>query len=843
MRKICFFILGFVFVACSAEQENNPLAFWYKQPAANWNEALPIGNGHAGAMVFGAVEEEHLQLNENTLYSGEPSVVFKDVKIEPDLFKRMLGLMKTGHYKQASDLVCKNWLGRLHQYYQPLGDLYITNHVDGKIANYRRELDLSNAIARIDYIQNGVHYEREIFASNPDGVIVIHQKCDNPSGIDLSLRLGSVHPTAHQREEDGKLVLIGKAPGYVERRSFQQIETWGDQHKHPELYDEKGNRRFNKQVLYDDEINGLGMLFEARVIPVLPVGGSCIVTDTAIQVSGTNEVYFIVALATSFNGYDKSPSREGINPALKTEEVLAKALKQNYNCLKSRHVADYQTLFNRVDLQLGTDQKQDTLPTDERILCFREKDDPALAALLFQYGRYLMISGSRPGGQPLNLQGMWNDKVVPPWNCGYTMNINTEMNYWPAEVTNLSECHEPLFRMIHELSVTGKELAQNMYGRRGWVAHHNTSLWREAMPNDNVPSASFWPMVQGWLCSHLWEHYQFTNDTAFLKQQAYPLMKGAAEFYADWLVEDGNGNLVTPVGVSPENYFITEQGDKAPLSMGPTMDMAIIRETFGRMIRMSEILGLDSEFRQELQEKYTRLLPYQVGGRGQLQEWMFDFKESEPRHRHISHLYGFYPGDQITLDATPRLYDAVKKTLEMRGDEATGWSMGWKINCWARLLDGNHAYKIIRNLFNPVDFGPHKRNGGGLYANMLDACPPFQIDGNFGYTAGVAEMLLQSHAGYIHLLPALPEVWATGNVRGLKARGNIVVDMNWESGKLSHAILVALSGGDCRVRINRPFEVYCDSGKITKAREIMVAGKSFYEAAWVAQKNFKYEVR
>lgn len=842
MRVLSYFMCLFLLLACAKTPEEKPLTLWYDKPAGNWNEALPIGNGHAGAMVFGGVDSEQLQLNENTLYSGEPSVIFKDIKVTPEMFDKVVGLMRKERYKEATDLVCKNWLGRLHQYYQPFADLHIQNNKTGEVSEYKRDLNISDAIASTRYVQNGIRYEREVFASNPENVIVVCLRSDSPEGIDITLDFTSEHPTAVQKSKDDRLVVQGKAPGYVERRTFEQMESWGDQHKHPELYDEKGNRKFDKRVLYGDEIDNKGMLFEAQLKPVLPSGGNCEITDSGIHISQTDEVYFVMSLATSYNGYDKSPSLEGVDPAGKAAGILDKATAYNYKELKKRHLDDYRNLFSRVKLDLKSDEEQLALPTDERIIRFDEKADPALSALLFQYGRYLMISGSRPGGQPLNLQGIWNKEIVPPWNCGYTQNINLEMNYWMAETANLSECQEPLFTLIKELSETGAETARNMYGRRGWVAHHNTSLWRESLPNDNVPTASFWPMVQGWLCSHLWEHYLYSGDKEFLKNTAYPLTKGAAEFYADWLVDDGEGHLVTPVGVSPENWFVTPQGENTALSMGPTMDMAIIRETFERTIKMSEMFGLDPELRTELEGKLAKLLPYRIGSRGQLQEWMYDFKEQDPKHRHLSHLYGFYPGDQITPDATPDLFKAVEQSLNLRGDAATGWSMGWKINCWARLLDGNHAYAIIKNLFNPVQFGPKNRNGGGLYSNMLDACPPFQIDGNFGYTAGVAEMLLQSHAGFIQLLPALPDVWSEGAVSGLKARGNFEVAMKWQQGSLSEATILSGSGKECRLRTSLPIAVKQGGKAIATSSPVTSNGKEYYETVFATVAGKSYQV-
>ncbi|MDR2920556.1 MAG: glycoside hydrolase family 95 protein [Tannerella sp.] len=837
--KLLFLSALFLFTACQSKEKDS-LTLWYNEPAANWNEALPIGNGHAGAMIFGGTDNELLQLNENTLYSGEPSVIFKDIKVTPESLEQVVSLLKKGEYTKANEIATKQWLGRLHQYYQPFGDLHIINNKKGDISGYRRELNISDAIAKTIFIQEGITYTREIFASHPDNVIVIRLTSDQSAGIDINIQFDSSHPTASQSISNGRLILQGKAPGYVERRTFEQIETWGDQYKHPELYDSNGKRKFDKRVLYGDEIDNKGMLFEAQIQPVFPGKGETEITENKIRIYNTNEVYLVMALATSFNGYDKSPSLEGINPTQKNESLLKNALKHNYKELKERHTNDYKSFFERVSLTLPSTEEQKVLPTDQRIINFASNPDPDLAALLYQFGRYLMISGSRPGGQPLNLQGMWNKEVVPPWNCGYTQNINSEMNYWPAEITNLSECHEPLFRLIKELSVTGSETAQHMYNRRGWVAHHNTSIWRESLPNDNVPTASFWPMVQGWYSSHLWEHYLFTCDEGFLKNEAYPVIKGAAEFYADWLVDDGEGNLVTPAGISPENAFITEKGERAALSMGPTMDMTIIRETFTRTIKTAEILGVDAELQAELKEKLPRLLPYRIGKQGQLQEWMYDFKEAEPKHRHISHLYGLHPGDQITAE-TPELFNAAETSLELRGDEATGWSMGWKINCWARLLDGNHAYKIITNLFNPVGFGEDEKSksgsgtmtGGGLYKSMLDAHPPFQIDGNFGYTAGVTEMLLQSHAGYIQLLPALPDAWPEGSFTGLKARGNFEISCCWTNGKLVEAILQSFAGKPCNIRTSLPIVIMHDKKKIAKsAPQVEPNGKTYYEVSF-----------
>ncbi len=743
MRSLTIILIIVLFSACSYHEETSNLKLWYEQPAEAWTDALPVGNGRLGAMVYGGVEKEYIQFNEETLWKGGPHDYAHKGAV--NYLSEIRQLLFDGKQNEAHKLAMEKFMSTplTQMEYQPFGDLYFEFPGHEDYSNYYRELDIEKAVCKTSYSVNDILYTREVIASYPKQVIAVHIEASKAKSLSFSVYMDASH-------------------------EIKSLST-------------EGNTQILQVAVKDGELRGTaGIKVESD--------GTISNEKDKIVIKNARSATILLSASTNFISY-KDISKD---PLASMQNVLNASEGLSYKEIKENHIADYQSLFNRFSLDLGTNGR-DSLPTDKRLEEFIESpDDPSLISLYTQFGRYLLISSSRPGTQPATLQGIWNKELDPAWGSKYTTNINAEMNYWPAELTNLSECNEPLFGLIEDCSETGKNVAKEHYGADGWILHHNTDLWRGTAPI-NHSNHGMWLGGSGWMSSHLWEHYLFTQDLIFLEKRAYPIMKSAATFYSQVLIEDPEtGWLISTPSNSPEI---------GGMVAGPTMDHQIIRSLFKSCVEASEILGVDPEFRSQLKTLIPKIAPNQIGKYGQLQEWLQDVDDPEVKHRHVSHLWGVHPGKDITWESDPELMEAAKQSLLFRGDEGTGWSLSWKINFWARFLDGDHAYELIKLLFRPVSSTNTKyMGGGGSYANLFDAHPPFQIDGNFGAPAGIVEMLIQSHQSVIDILPALPSALPNGKISGVCARGGFELTFSWENGALTSLKVLSKAGKPCVLR-------------------------------------------
>jgi alpha-L-fucosidase 2 len=761
---VIFALVISITASCSNQAKDN-LILWYDEPAEKWEEALPVGNGRLGAMIYGGVYEEQIQFNEETLWTGGPHDYSNAGAFQ--YLGKIRDLIWQGKQQEAEKLAMEKFMSvpARQQKYQPFGDLWLTFPEIEHITGYRRELNLSDAVCKTTYEADGIKYIREYFASYPGNAIVVNLTASKKASLTFDISMTALHEGfSVTPSNEGTIILNVKVKD--------------------------------------------GALDGTATVKVILKGGDISIAGNKIHIEKANETTILLTAATNF----VSPADVSGDPRLLCRQYLAEAADQDFDQLKQNHIIDYQRYFNRFSIDLGSSGNE-LLPTNLRIEMIPEKMDNSLAALYVQYGRYLMLSASRPGTYPANLQGIWNDKLSPPWDSKYTVNINIEMNYWPVEMLNIAECHEALFRMLGEVANSGGKVARNHYNARGWVLHHNTDLWRGAAPI-NASDHGIWVSGSGWMAHHYWEHYLYGRDETFLHDTAWPALKGAALFYVDFLATDPKtGWLVSSPSNSPEN---------GGLVAGPTMDHQIIKSLFKACIEASEILNTDMSFADTLKRMLPMIAPYKIGRFGQLQEWMEDIDDPENKHRHVSHLWGVYPGREINQEETPDLMKAAKTSLVARGDEGTGWSLAWKINFWARFRDGNHAWRMVQMLLRPEGKPSAKENGGGSsgggsYPNLFDAHPPFQIDGNFGGAAGIVEMLIQSHLGRIDILPALPDSIPTGHIKGIRARGGFELEYSWNRGVLQSLTVTSNAGQPLLIRYkDKSFTSPTSKGEVLK---------------------------
>lgn len=773
-----------------AKPAGTPYMMKFSEPAGPWVEAFPVGNGRLGAMVFGRVDKELLQLNEETLWSGGPV----DLNPNPEAAGFLPEVREAlfNHDWSVAEALCRRMQGYYTEAYLPLGDLTLDFEFgdDSPVTEYVRELNISDAVATASFTKGGVRYVREVFVSAPAQTVVMRIAADRPGKISFIASLSSLlHNSISADTGKGEVFMSGIAPRHADPNY-----VYSD---NPIIYEVGGRKGMRFAVGLDIKISG----------------GKKQVSGDALAVRNADEAVIIISAATSFNGLGKDPYTEGKDEQAIMKKHLGKASGTSYAKLKSSHIKDYRSYFDRMSFQLQQDKPEDERELVERLRSYASgSDDLKLEELYYHFNRYLLISASRPGGIPATLQGIWNHHLRAPWSSNYTTNINAEMNYWPAEMCNLGDCHLPFIDYVRAISANGAATAKNFYGTRGWALSHNADIWGQTNPVGNKgagdPMWANWYVGGPWVCQHLYEHYRFSGDGAYLRDKAYPVMKESAKFCLDWLIEGEDGYYVTAPSTSPENMYRTPDGKGHSVSIATTMDISVIYELFVNILEASDIVGdNDAAFLDEVKEKLERLQPLAIGRKGNLREWYRDYDDCDPHHRHVSHLFALHPGRRITAFGSPEFAEACRRTLELRGDGGTGWSLAWKINMWARLLDGGHAYSLLRNLLRLVEEQGENSDGGGSYANLFCAHPPFQIDGNFGGLSGMTEMLLQSHTGELHLLPALPPAWKEGSADGLCGRGGFVIDMKWKDGVLCRAVIHSNLGKECVLRTSMPVKV------------------------------------